>query len=241
MPTRTSSRNLRSNSKVIVETQTTRVTRSKRAASNDESIGDKENLNNANQESPIRKSSRLSRTEKVNQKGADKKESIALEPIVVIDPSETESKAESPQSTHQDSQSARQELQSTHQELQLNPFARAKKSFHRSGSFKIVGRIEEKASFTSFWYDSVMARHGASIYISGNPGTGKTALVDELLAEFESTEIVILKLNCMMLKDPLKAFNHIAAELKLPDCDQPNPYLILSSLEAFFTQPTNQF
>lgn len=219
------------------------MTRSKRAVSNDDLGAEKENLtidividntkknakNNAKdftkeEKSPVRKSSRLSRSESVTViEKATKEKKKPMEPIVLID-FPLESEAEQPPT-----------------EPQLNPFARAKKSFHRSGSFKIVGRIEEKAAFTSFWYDSVAARQGAAIYISGNPGTGKTALVDELLAELRSDETSIIKLNCMMLKDPLRAFNHIASELKLADCDQPNPYLILSSLEAYFTSETSNF
>lgn len=251
MNNRVSTRNLRNNSNSSDCSSSTRMTRSKRAASGDDLGEEKENLtigntkntardivkNNAKnttktvamdiakeEKSPVRKSSRLSRSDSTAsmEKAIPKK---FVEPIVLIDnllESET--------------------MQITAPEPQLNPFARAKKSFHRSGSFKIVGRIEEKAAFTSFWYDSVAARQGAAIYISGNPGTGKTALVDELLAELGSDETIsIIKLNCMMLKDPLKAFNHIASELKLADCDQPNPYLILSSLEAYFTRESSNF
>ncbi len=124
----------------------------------------------------------------------------------------------------------------TGQSKQFSPFAEAKRAFHRSGSFKIVGRVEEKAAFSSFWYDSVAVRKGASIYISGNPGTGKTALVDEMLTELvdDDTSIKLIKLNCMMLKDPLKAFNEIAAKLDISDREA-NPFLTLSLLEQKLT------
>ena len=115
-----------------------------------------------------------------------------------------------------------------------DPFSVAKRAFHRSGAFKIVGRIEEKAELTSFWYDSVASDKGASIYVSGNPGTGKTALIDELIPELakDFREIKIIKINCMMLKDPLKCFQEIAQIVKIPS--DKNPFLVMSSLENFF-------
>lgn len=122
-----------------------------------------------------------------------------------------------------------------------DPFNVAKRAFHRSGNFKIVGRIEEKAELTSFWYDHVESGKGASIYISGNPGTGKTALVDELLPELmgNSRDKKVLKINCMMLKDPLKAFKEIAQAVKLKFVDK-NPFIILNSLENYFCNETRE-
>ena len=115
-------------------------------------------------------------------------------------------------------------------------FAVAKRAFHRSGAFKIVGRVEEKAQLTSFWYDHVARCKGASIYISGNPGTGKTALVDamvpELVQESSCVNIKVIKINCMMLKDPLQAFQEIAQKVNVK-VDK-NVFITLNSLESFF-------
>lgn len=122
-------------------------------------------------------------------------------------------------------------------ELEFDCFASAKRAFHRSGTFKIVGRVEEKAELTSFWYDHVTTGKGASIYISGNPGTGKTALVDELIPELvqeSSTKIKLIKINCMMLKDPLKAFQEIAQVVNVK-VDK-NVFITVGSLETFFCE-----
>lgn len=124
-----------------------------------------------------------------------------------------------------------------------DPFNIAKRAFHRSGNFKIIGRVEEKANLTSFWYDHVeSSKGGASIYISGNPGTGKTALVDELIPELigSSKEYKLIKINCMMLKDPLKAFQEIAESIKSLKIVDKNPYLILNSLEGYFCSKTRE-
>lgn len=122
---------------------------------------------------------------------------------------------------------------------ETDPFSVAKRAFHRSGSFKIVGRVEEKAELTSFWYDSVAAGKGASIYVSGNPGTGKTALVDELIPELakDFPETKIIKINCMMLKDPLKCFQEIAGIVAVPT--EKNPFIVMNSLENFFCDTGN--
>jgi hypothetical protein len=124
----------------------------------------------------------------------------------------------------------------------FSPFAEAKRAFHRSGSFKIVGRVEEKAAFSSFWYDSVAIRKGASIYISGNPGTGKTALVDEMLNELKSDDssVKCIKLNCMMLKDPLKAFNEIASQMEISSREA-NSFLTMAQLEQKLTCQEDDF
>lgn len=117
--------------------------------------------------------------------------------------------------------------------LSEDPFHVAKRAFHRSGSFKIVGRVEEKAELTSFWYDKVESGKGASIYISGNPGTGKTALVDELITELMG-DTKVIKINCMMLKDPLKAFHEISQLIPSLKITDKNPFIILNALEGYF-------
>lgn len=123
------------------------------------------------------------------------------------------------------------------QPISEDPFHVAKRAFHRSGNFKIIGRVEEKAELTRFWYDHVESGRGGSIYISGNPGTGKTALVDELIPELMlmgNNNYKLIKINCMMLKDPLKAFKEISQSIKSLKVEDKNPFLILNALEGYF-------
>ena len=124
-----------------------------------------------------------------------------------------------------------------------DPFTIAKRAFHRSGDFKIVGRVQEKADLTCFWYENVVSERGGSIYISGNPGTGKTALVDELLPELiESSgfSIKLIKINCMMLKEPLKVLIEIAKAVNISITDK-NPFMIMNSLEKYFTSGSGDY
>lgn len=164
-------------------------------------------------QSPTRKSSRLS---------------LPVESPVKLVKSTTRIDEKSPSKTTKPT---------TAQEVE-DPFSMAKRAFHRSGAFKIVGRVEEKAELTNFWYDNVAMGKGASIYVSGNPGTGKTALVDEIIPELtgSSRDIKLIKINCMMLKDPIKAFQEIVNAIndKTLSTSEKNPHMILNSLEAYF-------
>lgn len=120
------------------------------------------------------------------------------------------------------------------------PFAEAKRAFHRSGAFRMVGRVEERAAVAGFWYDTVAQGRGASLYISGNPGTGKTALLDELLPELlDPARQTLLQHNCMMLRDPARVFSSIAQAAGANELAQErNPLVVLAGLETLFTAAT---
>ncbi|KAI9101086.1 P-loop containing nucleoside triphosphate hydrolase protein [Phlyctochytrium arcticum] len=106
-------------------------------------------------------------------------------------------------------------------------FQDAKSLFRRNGAstHRLVGRTQERATIIKFWETHVIAGKavGASLYISGCPGTGKTALVDEICADFErrkvydklSHKVYVTKINCMVIKDPKKIYAKILAEIRL--------------------------
>ncbi|TPX33255.1 hypothetical protein SmJEL517_g03886 [Synchytrium microbalum] len=88
-------------------------------------------------------------------------------------------------------------------------FQEAKGVFRRSSTpSRLVGRDKERAVITQFWQENVFAKRGGSLYISGVPGTGKTALVDEICKSLEPTfaecgfKIHVHKMNCMTIKEP---------------------------------------
>ena len=64
-------------------------------------------------------------------------------------------------------------------------------AFHRSAPFSVVGRNAERAVL-----EKTLAKGGLAIYVCGNPGTGKTALVHELVDGMDGFEVV--KVNCAM-------------------------------------------
>lgn len=80
-------------------------------------------------------------------------------------------------------------------------------AFHRSAPFPVVGRSAERAVL-----EKALAKGGLAVYVCGNPGTGKTALVHELVDGLDGFEAV--KVNCAMqsLVDALGIFLPPSAE-----------------------------
>lgn len=70
---------------------------------------------------------------------------------------------------------------------------------------------------TRFWQEHVEQGVPGSLYISGAPGTGKSALVDELLAAHDgcATTVRVAKLNCMAVGvSPKNIFSKLLAEVR---------------------------
>ncbi|KAL9006980.1 MAG: hypothetical protein Q9188_000268 [Gyalolechia gomerana] len=80
----------------------------------------------------------------------------------------------------------------------------ARQSFVRSADpGRLVGRDAERKELETFIRDSIDRRVGHCLYVSGPPGTGKSALVREVCQEFAS-EIELRRafVNCMSVKTP---------------------------------------
>ncbi|KAJ2746997.1 AAA ATPase [Coemansia sp. BCRC 34301] len=88
----------------------------------------------------------------------------------------------------------------------VSSFVAAKTVLHRSTAPpQIVGRESEQAAICQFLQTTVEKGRGGSMYISGNPGTGKTAclqtLIKQSLASFPSVLV-----NCVPLTRPEQAY-----------------------------------
>lgn len=73
-------------------------------------------------------------------------------------------------------------------------------------SFEVVGRQAERKFVSDFLEpffrgDSDLDDSPTSLYISGSPGTGKTALVTSTLATLKTSDVRTIYINCMGLKD----------------------------------------
>lgn len=51
---------------------------------------------------------------------------------------------------------------------------------------RLVGREQERQLLAAFWKETVEQRQGGSLYVSGAPGVGKTALVDEFILQHKA-------------------------------------------------------
>ncbi|KAI8820792.1 P-loop containing nucleoside triphosphate hydrolase protein, partial [Fimicolochytrium jonesii] len=102
-------------------------------------------------------------------------------------------------------------------------YQEAKALFRRcSTPTRLVGRNNERQELQSFLQTHAGVGKPGALYVSGIPGTGKTALVDEVVREFKkgcgelSHDLVTVKVNCMAMKDPKMVYAKIIGEIE-PD------------------------
>eukprot|EP00842_Homolaphlyctis_polyrhiza_P006877 jgi/Hompol1/779/HPOL_005408-RA len=105
-------------------------------------------------------------------------------------------------------------------------YQEAKAAFRRCVTpSRLIGRNPERSTIRSFLVDHVLrAKHG-SMYISGCPGTGKTALVDE-----SSFPIIVAKLNCMNISDPKSVYSKLLSLIGHPNVPTKDASKTLESL-----------
>uniref|UniRef100_A0A3P8S607 Cell division control protein n=1 Tax=Amphiprion percula TaxID=161767 RepID=A0A3P8S607_AMPPE len=95
-------------------------------------------------------------------------------------------------------------------------FQGVKQALHTAVPERLLSREAERASIRSFLEEKVLQRHPGSLYISGAPGTGKTAcfncVLQEMKAELSSVQTVVV--NCMSLRSSHAIFPLLADKLK---------------------------
>lgn len=115
--------------------------------------------------------------------------------------------------------------------LQLCPesiYSRAKGLFQRGapnlGPESLVGREKEAQAFSQFLRASLSSRKCSSLYVSGPPGTGKTAQVNRTLDAlckgantnkftFYGSQVLLLRVNCMAVPKAENIFHEICVHL----------------------------
>eukprot|EP00049_Salpingoeca_infusionum_P021813 m.4628 g.4628 ORF g.4628 m.4628 type:complete len:591 (+) comp4536_c0_seq1:230-2002(+) len=80
----------------------------------------------------------------------------------------------------------------------------------------LVSREREREVIETFWRTHLEASKAGSLYISGKPGTGKTATIRELLHKFakEGSKTPTVSINCMSVKEPRHIFVRILEQLR---------------------------
>jgi cell division control protein 6 len=73
------------------------------------------------------------------------------------------------------------------------------------GEMSVAGRENERAAiqhFLDIFFDdgAMVEAAPTSLFISGSPGTGKTALVNSVVADIAQDKAMVLFINCMALK-----------------------------------------
>ena len=87
----------------------------------------------------------------------------------------------------------------------------------------ITGREKEHATILSFiksFIDDTAMNHDriqSSMFISGSPGTGKTALVTKIVRDLvieHPDDVQVISINCMALKNPDALWERMLDELE---------------------------
>ncbi|KAG9961449.1 cell division control protein, partial [Aureobasidium melanogenum] len=82
----------------------------------------------------------------------------------------------------------------------------------------LVGREEEKEQLSTFISERLVSSEGGCLYISGPPGTGKSAFVGQVcqdLASDSDRETTISTVNCMSIKTAKDLANTLSKDLDL--------------------------
>ncbi|NWV71320.1 CDC6 protein, partial [Malurus elegans] len=97
-------------------------------------------------------------------------------------------------------------------------YQRAKQVLHAAVPDRLQGRERETGILRQFLRDHILGRRPGSLYVSGAPGTGKTACLSRVLLdckdELAGSRTVVL--NCMALGSPHGVFPALAQHLGLP-------------------------
>lgn len=114
----------------------------------------------------------------------------------------------------------------------------AKQCLHTAKPDHLIGRDVEEAEIQAFISDKLEKKNSGSLYISGAPGTGKTAVVNHVLnkMKIEHKDLKTAFINCMMLKDSNAVFRQLHEQLvgvpiKAKDSMKAMEKLFMSCLE----------
>ena len=80
---------------------------------------------------------------------------------------------------------------------------------------KLIGREEEREELATYLGERIEGGKGGCLYISGAPGTGKSALLNETLEGIEHNGAAGVKktyVNCMVVKDPKGIYARLLEE-----------------------------
>uniref|UniRef100_A0A1A8GBY1 Cell division control protein n=2 Tax=Nothobranchius korthausae TaxID=1143690 RepID=A0A1A8GBY1_9TELE len=110
-------------------------------------------------------------------------------------------------------------------------FQSLKQVLHTSIPEHILSREAEQTSIRSFLQETVLQRRPGSLYISGAPGTGKTACLSCVLKDMkaELSSVLTVLVNCMSLRSAHSIFPLLADKLKVLSGQK--------GLQKFFTSP----
>ena len=100
-------------------------------------------------------------------------------------------------------------------------YQKAKAVFRRTAiPSRLIGRGDEREQMLTFWKNHVLANKPGCLYISGMPGTGKTAMLTEVMRRMDddimalrSHRVSTVVVNCMSVREPKQIYQKLIEEL----------------------------
>ena len=112
-------------------------------------------------------------------------------------------------------------------------YSSARQLFSQSSSSqRLVGRESERHTVESFLTTNIEAIAGGCLYISGPPGTGKSALLDEVLTNLQPQDHVkFTQINCVSIKTSKDIYSKLLEDLSSASVSScKSPEVVLSNL-----------
>ena len=95
---------------------------------------------------------------------------------------------------------------------EIGQFQEARAALHTGTPSQLLCREEQIAVLDTWLQDHLVAAKPGSLYISGAPGTGKTAILTHLLSKIY-TKYKYIFINCMVLKSSIAIYREVAKQL----------------------------
>ncbi|XP_072318998.1 cell division control protein 6 homolog [Eucyclogobius newberryi] len=97
-------------------------------------------------------------------------------------------------------------------------FLSVKQALHTAVPERLLSRDTERTTIQQFLEEKVLQKKPGSLYISGAPGTGKTACLNCVLHEMKSqlSSVQTVTVNCMSLRSSHGIFSLVSEKLKAP-------------------------
>lgn len=93
-------------------------------------------------------------------------------------------------------------------------YTQARQLFARGATpGRLIGREAEREKLVSFIQDGVKSRRGGCLYVSGPPGTGKSAMVEEVCRELDLKTVNVSHVNCVSMRNARDVYSKLIDDL----------------------------
>lgn len=89
-------------------------------------------------------------------------------------------------------------------------YSQARQLFARGAtSGRLVGRDSEREKVSNFIQECVESKKGGCLYISGPPGTGKSAMVNEVCQDMDLSDVKVSHVNCVSMRNSRDVYSKL--------------------------------